>query len=544
MTTSARGGGPRRTQKLDLDPATVRKARSLARQAGRPIVRLAKQHTTVSVERATLRLAGLQGADPDGIPWVNRLLDAVRGDVGLEHGVALPVWDALVRGDAGDLSTLAQKAATGSVRFRMPAGRDLVRARAAARKAVGRGIKLVDARRRERERLIRRWGDAPRKPWIYLIVATGDIYEDIPQAQSAAREGADIIAVIRSTGQSLLDYVPEGATREGFAGTYATQENFRLMRAALDETSAELGRYVRLTNYASGLCMPEIAALAGMQRLDMMLNDSMYGILFRDINPVRTFVDQRFSRQVHARAGIIINTGEDNYLTTADAIEAAHTVTVSQLLNEYFAKEAGLEDWQLGLGHAFEIDPAVPESFRMELAHALLARQLFPTAPLKWMPPTRHMTGDVFRGYLLDGFFNLAGVMSSQDILLVGMMTEAVVTPWLSDRDLALQNVRYVVDAAGRLHEDFHPAPEGFIAQRARQVLAEAIDLLEAILRHQGGGSRNGLLEAIADGTFGLMRRPADGGRGLDGVARKAPDYYNPAAELLDGPGPGKGTRR
>ena len=103
--------------------------------------------------------------------------------------------------------------------------------------------------------------------------------------------------------------------------------------------------------------MPEIAALAGLERLDMMLNDSMYGILFRDINPIRTFVDQRFSRQVHARAGIIINTGEDNYLTTADAIEAAHTVTTSQLLNEYFAKEAGLEDWQLGLGHAFEIDP-------------------------------------------------------------------------------------------------------------------------------------------------------------------------------------------
>ena len=43
--------------------------------------------------------------------------------------------------------------------------------------------------------------------------------------------------MIRSTGQSLLDYVPEGATREGYAGTYATQENFRLMRAALDEVS-------------------------------------------------------------------------------------------------------------------------------------------------------------------------------------------------------------------------------------------------------------------------------------------------------------------
>jgi beta-lysine 5,6-aminomutase alpha subunit len=528
VSTSATSRG-RAEKKLHLDPATVRKARTLARRAGRPIVDLAKQHTTVSVERATLRLAGLTGADADGIPWVNRLLDAVRGDVGLEHGVALPVWDALVRGEAEDLVTLAQKASAGSVRFAVPEGRDLTRARTAARKQVGAGIRRVDGRRRERERLVRKFGDPDHQPWIYLIVATGDIYEDIPQAQQAAREGADIIAVIRSTGQSLLDYVPEGATREGFAGTYATQENFRLMRAALDESSAELGRYVRLTNYASGLCMPEIAALAGLERLDMMLNDSMYGILFRDINPVRTFVDQRFSRQVHARAGIIINTGEDNYLTTADAVEAAHTVTVSQLLNEYFAKEAGLEDWQLGLGHAFEINPDIPDSFRLELAHAMLARELFPDAPLKWMPPTRHMTGDVFRGYLLDAFFNLVGTLTGQGILLVGMMTEAVVTPWLSDRDLALQNVRYVMNAVGNLGEDFHPAPDGFIATRARQVLGESIDLLEQILAED-----TGLLDAIADGTFGLMKRPADRGRGLEGIARKAPGYYNPASEILE----------
>ena len=321
--------------------------------------------------------------------------------------------------------------------------------------------------------------------------------------------------------------MPEGATREGYAGTYATQENFRLMRAALDEVGRELGRYVRLTNYASGLCMPEIAALAGLERLDMMLNDSMYGILFRDINPVRTFVDQRFSRQIHARAGIIINTGEDNYLTTADAVEAAHTVTVSQLLNEYFAKEAGLADWQLGLGHAFEIDPAVPQSFRLELAHALLARTLFPDAPLKWMPPTKHMTGDVFRGHLLDGFFNLAGLLTGQGILLVGMMTEAVVTPWLSDRDLALQNVRYVMDACAGLAEDFHPPADGFIATRAATVLEEAVTLLEEI------GER-GLLEAIGTGTFGLMRRPADRGKGLDGVERRESGYLNPAIDLLE----------
>ncbi|MGB9378459.1 MAG: lysine 5,6-aminomutase subunit alpha [Mycobacteriales bacterium] len=517
--------------KLKLDARTIAKARKLAAKAAEPVVAMARSHTTVSVERATLRLAGLAGTDPTfaggDTPWVNRVVDTVREQTGLEHGVALPVWHELLTGGHADLADLAHKVGAGSVQFTVPTGRDADRARRAATKSVRAGMTRIDRNRSERERLVKRIGDPPKQPWIYLIVATGDIYEDIPQAQAAAREGADVVAVIRSTGQSLLDYVPEGATRQGYAGTYATQENFRLMRAALDEVSEEVGRYVRLTNYASGLCMPEIAALAGLERLDMMLNDSMYGILFRDINPRRTFIDQRFSRMVHARAGIIINTGEDNYLTTADAVDAAHTVTVSQLLNEYFAKEAGLADWQLGLGHAFEINPDLPESFRLELAHALLARELFPDAPLKWMPPTKHMTGDVFRGYLLDGFFNLAGMMTGQGILLVGMMTEAVVTPLLSDRDLALQNVRYVRDACGGLGEDFHPPRDGFIANRARQVLGEAVDLLARI-------ADDGLIEAIADGTFGITRRPADGGKGLDGVVAHGEGYFNPAVDLLE----------
>ncbi|MDQ1689372.1 MAG: beta-lysine 5,6-aminomutase alpha subunit [Frankiaceae bacterium] len=512
--------------KLGLDPAVVRRARALARKAAAPVEKLAHTHTTVSVERATLRLAGVTGADATGMPWVNHLVDAVREQVGLEYGVALPVWHALASGEHTDLVAMAEKAATGGVRFALPTGKDAERAAKAARKAVGTGFVRIDRNRRDRNKLLAKLGDPP-KPWIYLIVATGDIYEDIPQAQAAAREGADIVAVIRSTGQSLLDYVPEGATREGYAGTYATQENFRLMRAALDDVSRELGRYVRLTNYASGLCMPEIAALAGLERLDMMLNDCMYGIIFRDINPQRTFIDQRFSRAIHARAGIVINTGEDNYLTTADAVDAAHTVIVSQLLNERFGLEAGLQPWQLGLGHAFEINPDIPDSFRLELAHALLVRELFPEAPLKYMPPTKHMSGNVFAGYLLDAFFNLVGVMTGQGIILVGMMTEGIHTPFLSDRDLALENVNYVRNAVGDLAEDFRPAPGGFVVERAHRVLGESVELLQRIVD-------DGLLDAIADGTFGITKRPADGGKGLDGVVKKADGYLNPASDLLE----------
>jgi beta-lysine 5,6-aminomutase alpha subunit len=132
----------------------------------------------------------------------------------------------------------------------------------------------------------------------------------------------------------------------------------------------------------------------------------------------------------------------------------------------------------------------------------------------------------VFRGNLLDGFFNLVGTLTGQSILLVGMMTEAVVTPWLSDRDIALQNVRYVLSAAGGLHEDFVPAPGGFIQQRAGQVLGESVELLERIVDDT-------LLNAIADGTFGIMRRPANRGKGLEGVAKHEPGYWNPTENLL-----------
>ena len=116
----------------------------------------------------------------------------------------------------------------------------------------------IDAVRERRNELVAEIGE-PLRPYVYVIVATGNIHEDVVQAKAAARAGADVVAVIRTTAQSLLDYVPYGLTTEGFGGTYATQENFRLMREGLDEVGEEVGRYIRLCNYASGLCMPEIA---------------------------------------------------------------------------------------------------------------------------------------------------------------------------------------------------------------------------------------------------------------------------------------------
>ena len=181
--------------RLTLDPALVARARDLAAVAGRPVLEMTEQHTTVSIERAVLRMAGLEGADPEGIPWVNRLVDTVADQVGLAHGVALPVWDALAAqrraGIAADdpLLVLAQRAAAGSVTFRVPEGRPRAGAAGAAIRAARAGVRRVDRQRAARDRLLARY-PVDHSPWLYLIVATGDIDEDVPQAQAAAREGA------------------------------------------------------------------------------------------------------------------------------------------------------------------------------------------------------------------------------------------------------------------------------------------------------------------------------------------------------------------
>lgn len=392
---------------------------------------------------------------------------------------------------------------------------------------VGAAVERINSGKKKREEYLRRFGDKE-TPYLYCIVATGNIYEDVVQATAAAKQGADIIAVIRTTGQSLLDYVPYGATTEGFGGTYATQENFRIMREALDKAGEELGRYIRLCNYCSGLCMPEIAAMGALERLDVMLNDALYGILFRDINMKRTIVDQFFSRVINGYAGVIINTGEDNYLTTADAVEEAHTVLASQMLNEQFALLAGLKEEQMGLGHAFEISPDVKNGFLFELAQAQAAREIFPRAPLKYMPPTKFMTGNIFRGNVQDALFNMVTILTGQRLHLLGMLTEAIHTPFMSDRALAIENAQYIFTTMADLGNEIEFREGGIIRERASSVLNAACELLEKIHKY-------GLFGTLERGIFADIKRSENGGKGLEGVVMKSEIYRNPFIEAMLG---------
>lgn len=512
--------------KLNLDQALIDSSRNAAEDIAIDVQSFIDQHTTTSTERTVARLLGIDGIDEIETPLPNIIVDNIKEGGGLEQGAAYWIGNAMIAtGDSPQ--EIAESISRGQVDITQLPIADKGEIEKRVFEIAEESVKKIAEKRDEREELRSKLGEGD-KPYIYVIVATGNIYEDIVQARAAAHQGADIVAVIRTTGQSLLDYVPYGATEEGFGGTYATQENFRLMRAALDEAGEEVGRYIMLCNYCSGLCMPEIAAMGATERLDMMLNDALYGILFRDINMQRTLVDQYFSRIINGYAGIIINTGEDNYLTTDDAVEAAHTVLASQFINEQFALKAGIPEEQMGLGHAFEMDPDLENGFLLELSQAQMAREIFPNAPLKYMPPTKYMTGNIFKGHIQDALFNLVSIMTNQGIQLLGMPTEAIHTPHLQDRYLAIENAQYIFNNAKDLGDEITFKDGGMIQSRSQKVLKDGEELLSQI-------AEEGLMSTIEQGKFGGVKRQRTGGKGLDGVAKKAENYFNPFIELMVG---------
>ncbi len=512
--------------KLGLDFKKVEKAKGLAKEIASEVQTFVEQYTTVAVERTLCRLMGIDGVDENMVPLPNVVVDHLKDKGVLNDGVLFYLANAM-KVTGMQPQEIAEGVAKGSIDLTRIEVTDKNTLQKILDPVVGANIEKIRARRARREKYLSTIGEG-QKPYLYVIVATGNIYEDVVQAQAAARQGADIIAVIRTTGQSLLDYVPYGATTEGFGGTFATQENFKIMRTALDEVGEELGRYIRLCNYCSGLCMPEIAIMGAFEGLDVMLNDALYGILFRDINMQRTLVDQYFSRIINGFAGVIINTGEDNYLTTADAVEAAHTVLASDLINEQLALFAGLPEEQMGLGHAFEMDPMLENGFLLELAQAQMTREIFPKATLKYMPPTKFMTGNIFRGHLQDALFNIIGVWTHQGIQLLGMPTEAIHTPFMSDRFLSIENAKYIFNNMRSIGEDLEFKEGGIVRSRAKLVLDNAIDLLEKM-------TSEGLFNALEKGIFGDVKRSRTGGKGLSGVTAKSGNYMNPFINLMKG---------
>src|SRR6266487_926443 len=60
---------------LKLDQSLVDEARALAHHIGEPVIDFIRKHTTVAIERSTLRLIGIDGIDEEEVPLPNCVVD-------------------------------------------------------------------------------------------------------------------------------------------------------------------------------------------------------------------------------------------------------------------------------------------------------------------------------------------------------------------------------------------------------------------------------------------------------------------------------------
>ena len=201
---------------LHLDAGQVARCRALADRITAPVLELVRRHTTVSIERTVLRLFGFHGAGPGGVPWVNLMVDGLhaRGLAGPRRGLLARLRRCGSGARPGAHRRAASRRCRASPRPAVAGGGR----RRSGRSCAARRAAAVDELRRRVERARRAQARARRSgrgPHKYVIVATGNIYDDVEQARAAAQAGADVIAVIRSTAQSLLDYVPARRDHRG-----------------------------------------------------------------------------------------------------------------------------------------------------------------------------------------------------------------------------------------------------------------------------------------------------------------------------------------
>jgi len=127
----------------------------------------------------------------------------------------------------------------------------------------------------------------------------------------------------------------------------------------------------------------------------------------------------------------------------------------------------------------------------------------------------------------MDNLFNFASKATGQGIHLLGMLTEAIHTPFMMDRFIALETAQYVMRSMASFEDEVEFREGGKVRARAREVLDRSVSFLAEI-------EGKGLFDAIAEGMFADVARPKDGGKGLEGLVEKEQDYWNPLEDELE----------
>ena len=299
----------------------------------------ARTSTTLSRERAILRLFGVSGLDRTEVPLASAVIERALGDDPgrLAGGIALPFAIALLEYDvtpqqlALDVTSGAIDLAFEALVLRDPERRAAAEAEARLLAAIG--LERIDANRMARRETLEVLGDAPR-PWVGTALPAPTLDTAPDEAARLVAAGADLLRVrvpairelvlrLHDRGVDGIDWRPRRqdtplAGEDPADVPSGSQRALSALRSRVDQAAAESGRYVRLSSAASALAAPEQALVAALERIDAVEADPIAEIVGDGVDPDRALADHAFAHRLLLRAGTYVMVGPGPLVVAPD----------------------------------------------------------------------------------------------------------------------------------------------------------------------------------------------------------------------------------
>ena len=160
--------------KLNLDFKLVEQARAHASHVADETQRFIDERTTSTVERTICRLLGIDGVDSADVPLPNVVVEHLMDKGALPQGAAFWIGNAMVE-TGKDPQAIAEDIAAGKLDLTSLPAHSEADIHAALAPIVEKSLSKIAARRKRREDFIAAHGGEKVGPWLYLIVATGNI---------------------------------------------------------------------------------------------------------------------------------------------------------------------------------------------------------------------------------------------------------------------------------------------------------------------------------------------------------------------------------
>lgn len=362
-------------------------------------------------------------------------------------------------------------------------------------------------------------------------IASGRFEEDLRRMRMAAWHGADHIMVIRTLGQSHIDGLMEG-TPEGIGGIPITRKQLRASRKACDLIEEEVGRPINYHSYVSGVAGPEVAVLFAEEGVNGAHQDPQYNVLYRGINPIRSFVDAGEAKTVMASVDMLQIDGAHNANASAKkAWKVKPELIVQHAINSLFSLKAGMKKENIALSTVPPIVSPAPE-FRMNLIYALTLREIFKGYKFRAQMNTRYIESDLFDATRIHVLNTVLSKLTSADIQSTITPDEGRNVPWHVNSIRGVETAKHTMLSLDGI-KDYVQINEEKVREEIRELKMRAVLMMEEIVE------MGGFFEATEQGMFvdnGLyperhgdgIKRPKDGGIGAGSVVPRDSDYIAP----------------